>query len=1572
MNRICIALVAVSCFCCLVLAPIEAADDRLEFSAVRPNGKHVVLIAGDEEYRSEESLPMLGKILSQRHGFQCTVLFSFGPPGAEFIDPNNQAGLRGLDALETADLMIIATRFRQLDPERAKYITRFLEQGKPIIGLRTATHAFAGDGTFGKNLTYDEFGLKILGEQWVNHHGQHKVQGTRSVIEPTHARNPILRSVGTFFAPSDVYGVVHLTDEDQILLRGAVTESLHPASPNVAGEKNDPLQPLAWLHRYKTPNGTAEGHSFCTTAGAAVDLLDANLRRLIVNASYFLTGQAVPYEANVDFVDPFFPSFYGFISDNEYWPTANRKLEDFGLGKSLAMPNPPGSPSWPHRPQPALEIKSGQRIALVGNSLAERMSLYGHFESSLHQRFSGKRLLVRNFGWPADEVGLQQRPYNYTRLDDPLAVFAPDTFLCFFGFNESFAAADPEVDIGEAIRQFLDDYLAYLSDLTERFSIDGNSPRFVLISPIAFESSGNPLQPPGEDENRRLKLYSEAIHQLALKERHRFVDLFDATRARFAEQEKLQFTVNGVHLNEVGDRLVARLLMKSLFGEEQAATVASAQLRAAVVDKAWHHQQDYRMLNGWYVYGGRRTWDTETFPAEYEKIRRMVATRDQFVWDIAAGKPVAAQPDDSRTGDVVVPETMFGTRDESFRKYREPDSLVYPTPQQSMDQMTMPDGFEVKLFASEQKFPQLANPTQLNFDSRGRLWVACMANYPQWSPAGSKPNDRLLILEDTDGNGEADKSTVFYDKLICPTGFEFWNGGVLVVDQPRVLFLKDTDGDDQADEVVHLMDGWGSDDTHHACGAWEFSHGGLLYALEGVQLSTTLETPWGPFRVQGPSGAYVVDPETWKVRYFRTPGYGNPWCMVFDQWGNGIVGDGTGSNQHWASPLSGAPSRSRRTLRTIFDNEGMRPSVGSEFLTTRQFPKEVHNHFVYGCVINMHGLTRFDIRDEDKGAGLTGERIDDLLASTDNFFRPVDPKVGPDGALWFGDWCNPLIGHMQYSQRDPNRDHDHGRIYRLVYSGRPLFETVTHHDKTIPQLLMQLLAYEPRTRYRARRELRARPKGQVLDAVDEWIRHTDDERRMCEALWVQEGCRAVDPELLGRVLAADDFRFRAAAVHTLSNEHERIPATLDLLAKAVQDEHPRVRLEAIRALSFMQAPAAAELALQAAMRPVDYWIDYTLEHTLGALSEDILNERQFLARLEPAVKDKFDMYRWRALPGGAAVRPLEVAGNDDASQEDRDQALQELVAIEGGHAAQGKVVYERVCSSCHQVDGRGKNFGPDLTNVARRLNKEQIIRSILRPNESIARGYETLVVETNAGKMFSGFLVSESDDSLTMRIAEGELLALKKDSIDHREEKNASSMPEGLFKTIAAIEYLDLISYLQQCDSHPQEVLRDEWIAAVADDSPLRDRGGFVELSRRAALQCEPNFPARYNGTANQLFSSATNADQDFSDFVFHSPDKSSNRPFIVIRLPQISELRHVWLQNRTTQQYMGRAESLGMWLSIDGVAWTPVWQAEQAAAEWDVALPAGSKARYVKLGLTSEGILHLNRVAVFGEPPIR
>lgn len=320
-------------FAASLAGAVYAADNALFFKGLEGPGKgrKVVLISGDEEYRSEEALPMLAKILSQRHGFDCTVLFAIDP-ATGIINPNIQTNIPGLEALADADLMIISTRFRRLPDNQFRAIATYLQAGKPVMGLRTATHAFTGDAVT-DGIVWKDFGLNVLGETWINHHGQHMVEGTRGVIEPTNARHPVLRGVRDIFGPSDVYGIKNLGADATILLRGQVTTTLNADSAAVAGPKNAPMMPLAWIRGYQVPNGKP-GQAFCTTMGASVDLLNDDLRRLIVNAAIHLVGAEVPAAANVAFVDPFSPTFYGFVRDPAAFPARALRPADFALGRT--------------------------------------------------------------------------------------------------------------------------------------------------------------------------------------------------------------------------------------------------------------------------------------------------------------------------------------------------------------------------------------------------------------------------------------------------------------------------------------------------------------------------------------------------------------------------------------------------------------------------------------------------------------------------------------------------------------------------------------------------------------------------------------------------------------------------------------------------------------------------------------------------------------------------------------------------------------------------------------------------------------------------------------------------------------------------------------------------------------------------------------------------------------------------------------------------------------------------------------------------------------------------------------
>lgn len=285
-------------------------------------GKRIVLISGDEEYRSEEALPQLAKILAHRHGFTCTVLFAIDPKDGT-INPDIKDNIPGLEALRTADLMIIATRFRDLPDAQMKHIVAYLEAAKPIIGLRTATHAFnipAGK-TYAK-YSWDYkgenyaggFGRQILGETWVSHHGKHGQQSTRGAIAPDRKNHPIVRGCEDIWGPTDVYTVRDpLPGDSQVLVLGQVLEGMKPDDKPVTGKPNDPMMPVAWIKTYKGANGKT-GRVFTTTMGAATDLESEGLRRLLVNAAYWALGMEdqIPPRANVDVVGEYKPSPFGF------------------------------------------------------------------------------------------------------------------------------------------------------------------------------------------------------------------------------------------------------------------------------------------------------------------------------------------------------------------------------------------------------------------------------------------------------------------------------------------------------------------------------------------------------------------------------------------------------------------------------------------------------------------------------------------------------------------------------------------------------------------------------------------------------------------------------------------------------------------------------------------------------------------------------------------------------------------------------------------------------------------------------------------------------------------------------------------------------------------------------------------------------------------------------------------------------------------------------------------------------------------------------------------------------------
>ncbi len=529
--------------------------------------------------------------------------------------------------------------------------------------------------------------------------------------------------------------------------------------------------------------------------------------------------------------------------------------------------------------------------------------------------------------------------------------------------------------------------------------------------------------------------------------------------------------------------------------------------------------------------------------------------------------------------------------------------LASQDPKVALERLKVAEGYEVNLFASEVEFPDIAKPLMMTFDTRGRLWVLTSPTYPHVRP-DERANDKLVVLEDTNRDGRADKSTVFADGLYIPTGFAIGDGGVYIAQQPNLVFLKDTNGDGKADTQRILLHGFGTEDSHHSIHAWTWGPDGALYFQEGTFLHSQVETPYGPRRLAY-AGVWRYEPRTEKLDVFVSYPFANPWGHVIDRWGQNFISDASNGYNYWGTAFSGHVDYPRKqkpmqewTLTRV------RPTSGSEFVRSRHFPDSAQGNFLYNNVIGFLGIKQYKTIED--GSGFVGVEVEPLLQSTDPNFRPVGMQFGPDGALYVIDWFNPLIGHMQYSLRDPRRDKSRGRVWRITAKGRPLLDPPRIEGATIAQQLDLLKAYEDRTRYQARLALRDRPAADVLPAVDQWIagldrHHPEYEHHVLEALWVFESHDRVNVPLLKQVLGAKEFRARAAGVRVLQHWFDRVGEGMTLLAAAVNDPAPRVRLEAVRALSFVPTPQAASLALEALKHPMDYYLQYVLDSTITTL-----------------------------------------------------------------------------------------------------------------------------------------------------------------------------------------------------------------------------------------------------------------------------------------------------------------------------------------------------------------------------------
>jgi glucose/arabinose dehydrogenase/mono/diheme cytochrome c family protein len=967
----------------------------------------------------------------------------------------------------------------------------------------------------------------------------------------------------------------------------------------------------------------------------------------------------------------------------------------------------------------ALKVKKDSHILLIGNNLGSRMMNFGHFETEMHVRYPDSLLYIRNMCDGGDTPGFRphagrESPWAFpgaekfqTELanhsgsqghfetpDQWLTRLKADIIIAFFGYNESFQGKAGLESYKAELEAFIQHTLSQ--------NYNGQSPvQLAIVSPIAFEDlSGKYDLPNGVQENENLWLYAKAMKEVAANNNVHFVDVYMPTKEWFEDSDE-PLTIDGSQLNEAGYAKFSNLLADRIFGKAVPKAKAHRDLvHAAVLEKNWMWHNDYKIPNGVHVFGRRyNPFGPDNYPAELGKIREMTALRDKAIWRAAKGEKIDLNAADQKTSKLPPVKTNYNPEKNG--------SLKYLYGQDALDKLTVAPGYKIELFASEEAFADLANPVQLSFDNKGRLWVATMPSYPHYKPGDQRPNDKLIILEDTNGDGKADKQTTFAEGLHLPVGFELAAEGVYISQGTNLMLFIDTDGDDKADTSEILLSGFDDHDTHHAHSAYAADPSGAIYMGEGVFLHTNVETSYGPVRGTN-GGFYRYNPQRRHLERTAQLSIPNPWGIAFDEWGQNIFAETSGPDVRWMMPGSVKPRygvSTHKSINLIEEKHRVRPTSGLEFVSSRHFPDEVQGDFLINNTIGFLGMKQHTLIDD--GTGYKSQHRQDLVQSEDRNFRPVDMEFAPDGSLYLVDWHNVLIGHMQHNARDPLRDHVHGRIYRITYPSRPLIKPANVAGASIGELMDNLKLPEFRTRYRTRRELRGRKASEVLPVLKKWVANLNIEdarydHHLLEALWVTWGLNQVDQGLLHQVLQSKDYRARAAAVRVLRYTGHQIENQSDLLLQAARDEHGRVRLEALVAASWLDKEKGLPIVDEAGKKPLDEWMVHAYETARAHLNGKSVKEEK-----EASVKTHLK----------GTERDLFIKGKD-------------IYAREG------------FCSTCHQPDGKGlsaSGFPPIASTHWVVGNEERLIKLVLKglqgPIEVLGTKYSGQVPMTPFGGM---------------------------------------------------------------------------------------------------------------------------------------------------------------------------------------------------------------------------------------------
>jgi len=823
-----------------------------------------------------------------------------------------------------------------------------------------------------------------------------------------------------------------------------------------------------------------------------------------------------------------------------------------------------GAPTRGHT-KALLTLQEKDVVTFLGGTNMVHLQQSGQLEVMLTQSFSGARPRFRDLSWESDTVFRQGsvierwRKDGFGNHDDQLKRIGTTVLCIQFGQLESLSGPTGLEPFRKSYQQLID-------------RVSKQTRQIVLITPTPFEKPPSPLIPDLSKRNDDLAAYVEVITELARQRELLMVDLF--------HKSLVKLTDNGMHVTPPAQARVAREITRQL-GITVPPPAHLEPLRKAVIEKHRLWYDYWRPANWKLLYGddSRRQFtrgsdNSVPFKEEWKQLLLRIQQAEERIWRVAGGgqDPGHDRPD---------PETLHGVDDADIRK--------------ELASFKVPEGFQVNLFASERE--GLTSPLSLRWDPAGRMYVTVTTTYPHVFP-GDVPNDKIIILEDRDRDGRADQSRVFAAGLNIPTGLEWGDGGVYVGQNTEILFLKDTDHDGRADQRRVLLGGFGNGDSHQTINSFIWSPAGELYLGQGDGCESRVETPWGASNLFQ-AGFYRFRPRRLQLHPLLDDfmGPGNPWGVAFDDWGQIFSVDGAGGVTY-LSPGQ-IPSTHRLRLKTIGRPGGY---CGIGYLDGRHLPPSMHGDFVVGD-FKSNRIKRFSVKED--GAGFSLQWKDPLLESRHRNFRPVDVKVGPDGAVYVVDWYNPITCHQDDAYRHPNRDKAHGRIWRIS-SRQPTTRPADLSQAPLDQVLEALKSPEHWTRYQAKRACTTLDTATVSKALDGWVQNLDPklpryEHHLYEALGTYATLEVIRPGLLGRLLQAQDPRARAYATRIVGRWHDRLEEPLALLTQRITDEHPRVRMEAVLACAAIDSPRSIEVAARVVDQPIDSWIEYAFKQAVHHL-----------------------------------------------------------------------------------------------------------------------------------------------------------------------------------------------------------------------------------------------------------------------------------------------------------------------------------------------------------------------------------